>query len=213
MNEKYFIYGANGFGREVVDLLRDVKGFVESELIEKVVLIDDNPDLKNISGLNVIHSSEYSPNDGPVVIAIADPLIRKQIVSRLPKETTFYSLIHPSAIIGRNTVIGEGTVICAGAVITCNVTIGSHCHLNFGTAVAHDCVIGNYFTAAPSVSINGNISVGEGVYCGTKSVIMQGLKIADNVVVGMSSAVFKSVKENGVTVLGNPARILFKPDK
>ena len=100
MSKKYFVYGANGFGREVIDLLRDVKGFSEAELIDNVVLIDDNPELVNISGLSVIHSESFSPANGPVVVAVADPLIRKKIVSSLPQGTKFYSLIHPNLLLG-----------------------------------------------------------------------------------------------------------------
>jgi len=209
MSKKYFVYGANGFGREVVDLLRDIKGFSETELIDNVVLIDDDPELVNISGLSVIHSESFIPANGPVVVAVAHPLIRKKIVSSLPEGTQFYSLIHPSSIIGRNTEIGDGAIICAGTIVTCNISIGSHCHLNLATTIGHDCIIGDYFTTAPSVNVSGNCNIGEAVYLGTKAATKQGVNIASNVVVGMAANVLKSLEKEGVYV-GTPAKLLSK---
>ena len=61
MKDKIFIYGAGGFGREVVDLVRDVYNLTEEELISKVSFIDSNESLlgKVVGGISVISSIDF----------------------------------------------------------------------------------------------------------------------------------------------------------
>jgi hypothetical protein len=76
--------------------------------------------------------------------------------------------------------------------------------------VAHDCIIGDYVTFAPSVKCNGNVIIEDGAYIGTGAVIKQGTRenpivIGQNAIVGMGAVVTKSV-EAGTVVVGNPAK-------
>ena len=206
---KTYIYGASGFGREVIDLVRDIRSYSELECLENIVLIDDNPNLLNVSGLNLIPSHDFKPEMGEVVVAIADPDIRQSIVNKLPEETVYATLIHPSAQIGRNTKISKGSIICAGVIITCNTQIGIHSHLNLGTTVGHDCNIGDYFTTAPHVNISGSCSIEDNVYFGTKAATKQGVNIVSDVIVGMGANVLKSLIEPG-TYVGTPAKLIVR---
>ena len=49
--------------------------------------------------------------------------------------------------------------------------IGVHFHCNLGSALAHDCVIGDFVTFAPSVMCNGNVIINDNVYVGTGAII------------------------------------------
>ena len=69
-------------------------------------------------------------------------------------------------------------------------------------------------TFAPSVKCNGNVIIEDHAYIGTGAVIKQGkqgkpLTVGQGAVVGMGAIVTKSVPP-GVTVIGNPARLLTK---
>ena len=113
-----------------------------------------------------------------------------------------------------NIEIGEGRLLCPFVSITSNIKIGKFFHANIYSYVAHDCVIGDYVTFAPGVKCNGNIHIEDHAYIGTGAVIKQGtpdkpLVIGKGAVVGMGAVVTKSVPA-GVTVVGNPARILEK---
>ena len=59
------------------------------------------------------------------------------------------------------------------------------------------------------VSSKGNIEIGNDVWCGTSSIILSGVTIADGVVVGAGSVVTRSVGPYSI-VAGNPARLLRK---
>lgn len=61
----------------------------------------------------------------------------------------------------------------------------------------------------PKFDCFGKIKVGNNVYIGNNSIILQGCTIADNVMIAAGSVVTKSVP-SGVIVGGNPARIIGK---
>jgi sugar O-acyltransferase (sialic acid O-acetyltransferase NeuD family) len=191
------IIGAGGFGREVYWSLNPV------ERNKTVFFVDDsywdNTDEK-ILPLSLFESDKYE-----IVVAIANSNHRERIVNTLPKNTKYFTHIHPTVQIhGTDVEIGEGSIICAGTIITTNVKIGKHAHLNLITTIGHDCVIGDYFTTAPGVQISGNENIGDRVYFGTRSCIKEKLTICDDVIVGMNAGVVNNITESGVYV-GTPA--------
>jgi sugar O-acyltransferase (sialic acid O-acetyltransferase NeuD family) len=171
-------------------------------------MVDDNNYLeKEIMGIPVIKQSNFDPEKFKVVVAVGDSKRRKQIVRKLPIQTRYTSIIHPSAVISKWVEIGEGSIITAGVILTCNIKIGKHAHLNLHTTVGHDCQIGDFFTAAPAVNISGNCTMGDCVYWGTNSSVRQGIKICDDVTIGMGGVVVKDIDNRGVYI-GNPVRKL-----
>lgn len=154
--------------------------------------------------------SEFKPNDYEVMIAVANSKEREDIVNRLPKNTNYFTFIHPTAqIMSEDVIIGEGSFIGANSIITCNVIIGNHCLLNRANHIGHDCRIGNYFTAMPGSIISGNVTIGDRFYIGTNSSVREKTKICDDVTIGMGGVVVKDITESGVYI-GNPVNKLIK---
>jgi sugar O-acyltransferase (sialic acid O-acetyltransferase NeuD family) len=192
------IIGAGGFGREVYSSLSLM------EKINTVFFVDDN----YWDGSNdlILPMSKFNPQEYEVVIAIGDPRDRFDIVQRLPKETKYFTHIHPSCqILGDDIEIGEGSIICAGSIITTNVKIGHHAHLNLQTTIGHDCKIGDYFTAAPGSKISGNCKIYDCDYLGTNSSIKEKITIHSLVTIGLNSGVVKDITESGIYV-GTPTK-------
>ena len=126
----------------------------------------------------------------------------------------------PFQVIAENVVIMDGNEIGSGAVlspfvtVTSNAKIGKYFHANIYSYVAHDCVIGDFVTFAPSVRCNGNVSIGDHAYIGTGAIIKPGkagtpLVIGEGAIVGMGAVVTKDVAPYS-TVIGNPARPIQK---
>lgn len=209
--KKICILGTGGFGREVLCCLMDqiAKTNLKIEEIACFMEIDKNYKEEKIMGIDVIPQSKFDPTLYSVFVAIGDPNTRKRAVDNLPPETTYATIIHPSAVISKWVEIGEGSIITAGTILTCNIKIGKHAHLNLLTTIGHDCIIGDFFTTAPAANISGNCQFGNCVYFGTNSAVRQGVNICDNVTIGMGGIVVKDITEEGVYI-GNPLKKLEK---
>ena len=192
------IIGAGGFGREIYWSLP------LDERVNTIFFVDDEY-WDNDNDL-ILPLSKFNPKEYEVIVAVGDPKDRSDIVQRLPKNTKYFTHIHPSAqILGNDVEIGEGSVICAGTIITTNVKIGNHGHLNLQTTIGHDCSIGNYFTTAPGAKISGNCKIHDCVYVGTNASIKEKLSIHSLTVIGSNAAVVKNIEESG-TFVGVPAK-------
>jgi sugar O-acyltransferase (sialic acid O-acetyltransferase NeuD family) len=145
--------------------------------------------------------SKFNPKKYALMVAVADSKDRFDIVQRLPKETKYFTWIHPTALImGDDIEIGEGSFIGAYSILTSNIKLGKHTILNRGNHVGHDCEIGNYFSAMPGAIISGNVIIHDLVYMGNNSSIKEKLSIHSLTTIGMNGAVVKDIEELGIYV-------------
>jgi sugar O-acyltransferase (sialic acid O-acetyltransferase NeuD family) len=150
--------------------------------------------------------SSFDPKKYVLMVAVADSEDRFNIIQRLPKETKFFSFIHPTALImGDDIQIGEGSFIGANSILTTNIKIGKHAILNRGNQIGHDCVIGDYFSAMPGAIVSGNVMIGDFVYMGNNSSIKEKLSVHKHSTIGMNGAVVKDIIEMG-TYVGVPVK-------
>jgi len=149
--------------------------------------------------------SSFDPEKYCVMVAIANSKDRFDVVQRLPKNTKFFTFIHPTALLMENIEIEEGSFIGAYSILTTNIKIGKHALLNRGNQIGHDCEIGNYFSAMPGSIVSGNVTIGDVVYMGNNSTIREKLSISEMTTIGMNCAVVKDIKESGVYI-GTPAK-------
>ena len=209
------VYGASGFGKEVMPLVR--AQFIELSK-ENFVFIDDGQTNTDLNGYQVLSYTDFINDfktDKRVTIAIANSQVREKLVARLNQDNVQHLEIQAAnTVILDEVEMGEGSLLCPFTCLTSNIKIGKFFHANIYSYVAHDCVIGDYVTFAPGVKCNGNIHIEDHAYIGTGAVIKQGtpdkpLVIGKGAIIGMGAVVTKSVPA-GVTVIGNPARILEK---
>lgn len=202
-----YLYGASGHGKVIKEIVEANGGNVAA-------FIDDNPDVNEIAGLPVMHSSKGCTR---VIVSIGSNRIRKMIVERLEdnanraetsgERVEFATAIHPSAVVSPSAKIGEGSVVMAGAVINADAVIGKHCIVNTGATIDHDVVLGDYVHVAPGVNISGITTVGEGTWVGVGSCVIQCLNIGKNCMIGAGSVVIKDIPD-GVVAYGNPCRVV-----
>ena len=149
---------------------------------------------------DVLPLSLFDPKKHIAMIAVADSRDRFDIVQRLPKETQFFTFIHPTALLMGDVEIGEGSFVGAYSILTTNIKIGKHTILNRGNHIGHDCEIGDYFSAMPGAVVSGNVRIYDLVYMGNNSSIREKLSIHSLSTIGMNSAVVKPIEEPGVYV-------------
>ncbi len=191
-----YLYGASGHAKVVMDIARQAN-------YEVPCLIDDNPQVNELAGLPVVHSSDGL---SPVIVTIGDCKIRRKIVQKLGVRG-FLTVVHPTAVKADSVKLGFGTVVMAGAILNPYTTVGNHCIINSGASVDHDCVIGDFVHIAPHSTLCGEVIVGEGTWIGAGTTIIQGKIIGKNCFIGAGSVIVKDVPDNALCY-GNPARVI-----
>ncbi len=194
-----YLLGASGHGKVIAEIAElnnlSINGF-----------IDKNEDLKEILNYKVLH--EIPLQTIKIVISIGANKIRKHIVEQ-NNNFNYFVLIHPNTSISKRALIDEGTVIMAGVSINSEVKIGKHCIINTNASIDHECILADYVHISPNVALAGNVEIGEGTHVGIGTSVIQGIKIGKWCTIGAGAVIIKDIPD-GLTVVGNPGRILNK---
>lgn len=88
------------------------------------------------------------------------------------------------------------------------ITLGNNVHLTHGVQfVTHDGGTLLFRDRIPDLEVTKPITVGDNVYIGVQTIIMPGVHIGNNVVIGAGAVVTKDIPDNSVAV-GVPARVI-----
>lgn len=200
------IIGAGGFGREVALLIDQINqdkkhwnliGFFDDGDNNKFAL----PILGKIEKISTINTALH------VAVAIADPVVRKSVVARVPTHKVDFPLIcHPKANKGAAVnSFGRGTIITEGVILTSGISIGQFVIINLCTTIGHDAVVGDFSSIMPGSNISGNVKIGAETLIGTGAKILQNLVIGERARVGAGAVVTRNVNSSE-TVVGIPAK-------
>lgn len=195
MSNSFFIVGAGGHAKVVIEIIEEANGTVvgiADAKFEKTELLGYPVNIEPLAG-------------SLVILAIGNNELRKKLSAE--KHAEFGTAIHPRANISSRSRIGNGTVIMAGCTVNSGAEIGLHCIINTNASVDHDCVLGDFVHVSPNASLAGNVTVGEGTHVGIGSSIIQGITIGKWAVIGAGSVIIKDVPDHAV-VVGVPGNII-----
>ena len=204
---KLGVYGSGGLGREIYEIA--LRRNILSSIWSEIVFIDDFIEQGDFFGTKRIsnNSLENHKNEYECVIAIGEPSVREKIYNRaMAAGIKMTRLIDPTALISPTARIGEGTIVCEFSTVHTGVEIGYNCLIQPFCNIGHDIRVGNNTILSPFCAPGGGSVFGDRVYVGMHSSIIELIKIGDDAIVGMGSAVFRDVPA-GATVVGNPARV------
>jgi len=188
---KLALFGYGGHAREVATQMnKEITFFVDDRYANEVS--------KPISA--------FDPVVYQMMVAVADSKEREKIVQKLPKNTSYFTFVHPTALLmSDNIEIGVGSFIGAYSILTTNITIGNHAILNRGNQIGHDTKIGDFFSAMPGSIVSGNVVIGTNVYMGNNSSIREKITVSSNAIIGANAAVVGNIITGG-TYVGVPAK-------
>ncbi len=209
VGKRLVIAGAGGFGRGVYGWIAGAPGYCEEHGIDDIVFLDDRSAGRELPAPVVSSIADYAPEAADEVLcAIGDPGTRRSIVDRFGASgVRFHTYVDPRAVLSEGVRVGLGSIVCPGSVLSSRVVVGEQVHINFNCAVGHDTTLGDFTTLSPAVNVMGEVPVGRQAFFGGSAVVLPRLSVGAEAVVGAGAVVTASVPE-GVTVVGNPARVV-----
>ncbi len=129
--------------------------------------------------------------------------------------------IEPGAIIREQVTIGENAVIMMGAVINIGAQVGRGTMVDMGAVLGGRAIVGDFCHIGAGAVLAGVIEpasatpvvVEDHVLIGANAVILEGIRVGHDAVVGAGSVVTKDVIP-GAVVAGCPARFIkYKDEK
>lgn len=204
-----YIIGAGGFGREVLQWIKDINKATPTWIIggfldDNLNALDKIPcDYKVVGKI-----SDWQPKeDEEFVLAIANPAVKQKIAEDYKARGAYFPpIIHPTAVITDFTTYGEGVIMWPHAKLSVNSKCGDFVSI-ISTDVGHDIEIGSYCFIAANTSILRDIKIGDRVFIASNAVIANDITIGDDAYIGMGSIVMKDVPA-GYKTFANPARNL-----
>jgi sugar O-acyltransferase (sialic acid O-acetyltransferase NeuD family) len=201
------VFGCGGHAKVVIDILEKTKQYTIIGIIDSYVTSGTSVYGYEVLG-NETMLGELKVNAG--IVAIGDNFIRSKMVQKIKKfskDFNFISAIHPSAIIARGVELGGGTVVMPGSIINSDSQVGDHCIINTKASIDHDCVIEDFVSLAPGVTLGGNVNIGKHSVISLGSSVIHSIKISEHTVIGAGSTVLHDI-ESPVIAYGTPAKVI-----
>lgn len=203
------IVGAGGFGRELLQWIKDVNRASPTWNIKG--FIDDN--LNALDGIRCDYAvigkiSEWTPSENELfAMAIANPKVKETLTGQLKdRGAVFTPVIHPTAIVSDLADVGEGLIAYPGAGINPNTVIGDFVTLLRST-VGHDAHVGSFCTISSYCDITAGVELEKYVFLGSHATLIPHIRVGEGAYISAGSVVIKNVKP-GMKMFGNPAKEL-----
>ena len=205
---RIIIVGAGGFGREVLQWVRDAWPEHTSRIAG--FLSADRSQLENHDGkLDIIADPdryEPTPGDG-LLLAIGIPEVRRRVAETLQSRgASFLTLIHPTAIVAPTASIGAGSIICPYAIVSDAARIGVCVLLNYHSSLGHDASAGDYAVLSPYASLGGNAHIAADVFMGLHASVGPDRRIGARSKVSANSCALADAPADSI-IYGVPGRV------
>lgn len=147
------------------------------------------------------------------LLTMGDMNIRKDLTEKIINRGGIVpTIIHPTALISRFANVSQsGVLIAPKCVVQADVTIGDGVVMRDQALICHTTNIGEFVFIGPQALVGALLDVGRLAFIGQKALLIS--KKAKNIgaqcTIGAGSVVTKSV-EDSATVIGNPAKVLYK---
>ena len=205
--KKILIVGAGGFGRELLQWIKDIN--VKQETWRIAGFLDD--DAGALDGFQCDYPivgkiSDWQPREDEVfALALGAPSVKARLAGLLKaRGAVFPPIVHPSSILTPFAAYGEGLVMFPYAKLSVNAAVGDFVTI-LSSGIGHDVTIGDYTTVSGMCSILRNVTIGKRVFIAAGVSVANDVHVGDDAYIGLGSVVLKDVP-GGMKTYGNPAR-------
>ena len=193
------IIGAGGLGCEAAWTVERINAAAGEPVWNILGFADDDPDRTSSSfaGYPMLGDPTHVLSAHPeaaVFVAIGNNEIRSRVVGRFP-DRAYPALIDPTAQVAPTATIRKGDYIAAQAVVSVGTDLGSFVIVNARAGVGHDCLVGDYSSICPGVSLSGHTTLGPFVLMGTNSCTVPGVTIGARAIVSAGVPALRNVAE------------------
>ena len=174
---------------------------------EKVAASDRNSELCKsylLPGIALLKADDPALACFALHVAIGDNAARERECAWWGVEP-LATVQHLHASVSTISFLGPGCFIAAGAIVACGAVLGRSVIVNHGAVVDHDSRVGDFCHLAPNATLGGGVCLGDRNLVGAGAVILPGLQIASDVIIGAGAVVIKHITSAG-TYAGIPAR-------
>jgi sugar O-acyltransferase (sialic acid O-acetyltransferase NeuD family) len=207
--KKLLIVGAGGFGRELYIWATQHPDCGRAWELEG--FLDDNSQALHSFGsfAPVLPLAGHVVNPANLYLCgLGLPPVKEKLLHPLlAAGANFLTFIHPRALVGDRVKLGRGVVLCPGAIASADIILGDFVMLNLHVTIGHDASIGDWSTLSAHCDVTGRVQVADRVFMGSRVSIIPGLSVGSSATLGAGAVVIRDVTA-GVTVVGNPARVL-----
>ena len=204
---KMLIIGAGGYGREMLQWLKDINA--AKPTWEIAGFLDDN--LNALDGVECDYQvigtiRDWQPKeDEDFALALGSPSAKEKVSQMMKaRGASFPAIIHPTAILTPFSHYGEGFVMFPYSKLSANSEVGDFVTI-LSSQIGHDVKIGDYTTICGNCNLVGAVTIGKYVFVAAGVAIAQDITVGDHAYLGLASVILKDVPE-GSKMFGNPAR-------
>jgi len=210
--QRVLIIGAGGWGREVFhqmthdDAGHGIDWYVDGFLDSREHILDGYD-----VGVSIIGDPmTYAPKAGDAfVCALGDPRERHKYVQPILQKGGTFIPICTQSFLSARVHLGKGCFLGHWVHSGPDVYIGDFANIQALTMMGHDVHVGDYAHIGAQVFLGGGVRIGKFAVVHPRATILPGVSVGDGAVVGAGAVVVKDVSA-GVTVFGNPAKVIFQ---
>jgi acetyltransferase EpsM len=160
-----------------------------------------------LGGLGILQ--DLKPQECEGVIVACSPNEQRAELTSLVTNLNYkcLSAIHPKAVVASTATVGEGSVIHPLAVLQPFSTIGRGVVVQSHSVVSHDCILEDFVSVAPNVTIAGHVRIGRYSYVYSGATIIPRVKVGERSKLGAGAIIVRDVPA-GATVMAMPSRVI-----
>jgi sugar O-acyltransferase (sialic acid O-acetyltransferase NeuD family) len=206
--QRIVIVGAGGFGREVLQWVRD--SWPDQASLIAGFLSDDPNRLNDCSvGVGILSTIvDYVPQRGDyLLLGIGLLYARRRVAEQLlARDAKFLTLVHPKAIVAATASIGEGSILCPFVIVSDAAKLGRFVLANYYASLGHDAFAGDFTVLSPYATLAGNARVEDEVFLGLHASVGPGKCLGPRSKVSANSCLLVNAPAGSI-VFGVPGRV------